>query len=206
MAVRTRAAHTLADRDLCSMPSSAFVPSTADEVTTDTFAFSTLSSFLHLRFLFLLRTSVLTVINTTHRNHHQSTCRHTPGPQLTPLTSTITAITTHKEGRPQQGRKGKTGLITQSESSWQEVGPLDQRPNHRHMEWRRRRCRATSGPPMWSRSSVRRCESGGIPRIAPHSRRSESLRLHDRPGNGQRSPGDGPSASDERCSSTCRSQ
>ena len=127
------------------------------------------------------------------RNQHHSP---QPSPQQQP---------TRKEDH-NKAEKGKSGLITQSESSWQEVGPLDQRPNHRHMEWRRRRCRATSGPPMWSRSSVRRCESGGIPRIAPHSRRSKSLRLHDRPGNGQRSPGDGPFASDERCSSTCRSQ
>ena len=192
---------------------SALVPSIADEAPTYTFAFSTPRSFLHLRFLFLLRTSVLTVINPTHRNHHQSTRRHTPGhlPAHTRTAINTIHLNHHRNNNP-QGRKTSTRPKGQ-DWFYHPVrvflaggAGLDHRPNHCHMEWRGRRCRATSGPPMWSRSSVRRCESGGIPRIAPHSRRSKSLRLHDRPGNGQRSPGDGPSASDERCSSTCRSQ
>lgn len=70
MAVRTRAVHTLADRDSCSKYSSVFTLHTADDVLANT---------PHLRYAPLLssspipycfRTSVLTANNITHRNHH----------------------------------------------------------------------------------------------------------------------------------------
>ena len=73
------------------------------------FAFSTLRPFLHLRSLFLLRTSVLTVINPTHRNHHQSTLRHTPGhlPAHTRTAINTIHLNHHRNNNP-QGRKTST--------------------------------------------------------------------------------------------------
>ena len=72
MAVRTRAVHTLADRDSCIKSSSVSNPHTADDVLTTT---------LYLRYTpllsvspipYLLRISVLTANNPTHRNHHHN--------------------------------------------------------------------------------------------------------------------------------------
>ena len=72
MAVRTRAAHTLADRDSCSKCSSVPISHTADDVLRNTpyLRYTPLLSVSPIPYL--LRISVLAVNNTTHFNHQHN--------------------------------------------------------------------------------------------------------------------------------------
>ena len=70
MAVRTRAVHTLADRDSCSKCSSVSTPHIADDVSTNTtyLRYAPLLSVSPIPYF--LRIPVLTATNTPQRNHH----------------------------------------------------------------------------------------------------------------------------------------
>ena len=72
MAVRTRAVHTLADRDSCSKYSSVSIPYTADDVSTN-IPYLCCTPLLSVSPIpYLLRISALTVNKIIHLNHHHN--------------------------------------------------------------------------------------------------------------------------------------